>query len=113
MRADGASFPAITAALAQAGIEISCVAVTGRHRWLTMTPEEREVRRALHLANRRAQEAAVVKERVERRVASPRPSPEQLYDRDQRLALSPRSLTAALLGDPLPGRSALDRRQPQ
>lgn len=36
--------------------------------------------------------------------------PHVLAERDAIIAASPRSLTAALLGDPLPGRSALDRR---
>ncbi len=34
-----------------------------------------------------------------------------LADRDARLARVPRDLTAAIAGDPLPGMSALDRRQ--
>jgi hypothetical protein len=34
-----------------------------------------------------------------------------LAAREARLALSPRDLTAAIAGDPLPGMSALDRRQ--
>lgn len=34
-----------------------------------------------------------------------------LAARDARLALSPRDLTAAIAGDPLPGMSALDRRK--
>ena len=33
-----------------------------------------------------------------------------LAERAARLALSPRDLTAAIAGDPLPGRSALERR---
>lgn len=33
-------------------------------------------------------------------------------ERDYRLSLPPRSLTAALMGDPEPGRSALERRKP-
>jgi hypothetical protein len=33
----------------------------------------------------------------------------QLADRDKRYTITPRSLTAALLGDPLPGYSALER----
>lgn len=36
-----------------------------------------------------------------------------LIDRDRRAQLEHESLTAALLGDPLPGRSALDRRGPR
>lgn len=35
-----------------------------------------------------------------------------LAERERRQALEPRSLTAALLGDPLPGYSALDKRKP-
>ena len=34
-----------------------------------------------------------------------------LEDRDRRYELQAQSLTAAFFGDPLPGRSALDRRQ--
>lgn len=33
-----------------------------------------------------------------------------LAEREQRLALQPRDLTAAIVGDPLPGSSALDRK---
>ncbi|HEX4043237.1 MAG TPA: hypothetical protein VHY10_16185 [Xanthobacteraceae bacterium] len=36
--------------------------------------------------------------------------PRALAERDQRLAVAPRDLTAALCGDPLPGYSALERR---
>lgn len=36
---------------------------------------------------------------------------EVLADREQRATLQPASLTAAVFGDPLPGRSALDRRR--
>lgn len=38
------------------------------------------------------------------------PSMDVLAERDRRLALQPRDTTAALLGDPLPGYSALDQR---
>jgi hypothetical protein len=34
-----------------------------------------------------------------------------LAERDYRQSLKPRSLTAAMFGDPLPGFSALDKRQ--
>lgn len=39
-----------------------------------------------------------------------RPSPDALAERNHRINLSPRDLTAAFFGDPLPGYSALDRR---
>ena len=38
------------------------------------------------------------------------PAPGALNERDRRALLRPRSLTAAICGDPLPGYSALDRR---
>jgi len=44
-------------------------------------------------------------------VVAPPPVPQQVIaDRDRRAALAPRSLIAALAGDPLPGYSALERR---
>lgn len=43
--------------------------------------------------------------------ASVAPSAEALAERDRLAMLEPVSLTAALLGDPLPGRSALDKRR--
>lgn len=41
---------------------------------------------------------------------SSRPSEALLAERDRRARIAPRDLTASLLGDPLPGFSALDRR---
>jgi hypothetical protein len=41
---------------------------------------------------------------------SVRPCPLALADRDRRAELEPRDLTAWFFGDPLPGMSALDRR---
>jgi hypothetical protein len=41
---------------------------------------------------------------------SVRPCPVALADRDRRAELEPRDLTAWFFGDPLPGMSALDRR---
>lgn len=39
-----------------------------------------------------------------------RPSPELLAHRERRVMLRPKSITAWVLNDPLPGESALDRR---
>lgn len=47
---------------------------------------------------------------LERQFASSKPSPELIAERDYRLSIAPRDLTAALQGDPLPGFSALERR---
>ena len=38
------------------------------------------------------------------------PPSEVLFERERRTKLQPRSITAALMGDPLPGLSALDRK---
>lgn len=38
------------------------------------------------------------------------PAPEALAERDRALAAGPQSVTARVFGDPLPGRSALDRK---
>ncbi len=38
------------------------------------------------------------------------PSPETIEEAARAIAAGPRNITAALCGDPLPGRSALDRR---
>ncbi len=38
-----------------------------------------------------------------------RPDPAALAEREQRLALAPRDLTAEIFGDPLPGYSALEK----
>jgi hypothetical protein len=42
---------------------------------------------------------------------APKPDTKLLAERDRRLSIAPRDLTAQLLGDPLPGFSALDRRK--
>lgn len=48
---------------------------------------------------------------VHARPVSPLTIPQSVLDeRDRRLALAPRDLTAAINGDPLPGMSALERR---
>lgn len=45
-----------------------------------------------------------------RRVDDTRVPDSVLQDRDRRMQLAPRDLTAAFFGDPLPGMSALERR---
>jgi len=77
---------------------------------LSMTPEERE-RRNKHECDRRAEQE------VGTRVAgvsfgSMSKVPDTvLSERNTRISLQHRDLTAAFFGDPLPGCSALDRRQ--
>lgn len=66
--------------------------------------ENRKRRRRLKKADRSSPDPG---NSVRDKILIPR---EVLFDRDRRMAMAPRNLTAALLGDPLPGRSALDRR---
>lgn len=110
MRAAGATFETIAVALRR-----PVSAVHGHMRWHDMTPEQRE-RRATKMRERkrrnnmklhpylrgRARELNTVKPII--------PCPIALAERALRMALGPRDLTAAFMGDPLPGFSALDRR---
>ncbi len=90
-------------------------AVEGHFRWHAMAQHERDeraerIRRHRKkyrvrdgLTGRRA--AGTVRDRVE----PMKPDAQALAERDIRMRTPPRDLTAFLLGDPLPGRSALDR----
>jgi hypothetical protein len=49
---------------------------------------------------------------IPRQGADQPPALSALADRDARVAIYPRDLTASICGDPLPGYSAGDRRQP-
>lgn len=66
---------------------------------------------------RYAQEAAIMREYAEARraagiaLADAGPRREELAARLAEIPADTRSLTARIFGDPLPGRSALDRRQ--
>jgi|SRR5581483_8246679 len=75
-------------------------------------PVYQEKRNAASLRCRKARpdRAAILDRRGEddHRICVP---DDVLRERDERRAVAPRSLTAAVLGDPLPGYSALDRRQ--
>jgi len=77
-------------------------AVSSYFQYHNRSEEQRERRR----------ETANIRARGGEEVEAPwgRPSPEMLAERDRCFALGPRDLTAALLGDPLPSRSALERR---
>ena len=68
-------------------------------------PRFLEVKRA---SRNRSQEQILVGYNTPTR--GPRPSDIAIAERDRRLNLRPASLTAAVFGDPLPGMSALDRR---
>ena len=110
MRMAGATFEEIAVELNKA-----VSTVHNRLRWISMTPEQRQIR------------AQQIRER--KRKGNPKhpylkgmrirdlndhytvvPCPKALAERDWRAGLAPRDLTAALCGDPLPGMSALDRR---
>lgn len=110
MRPRGALLQDIAAALKhQLDISISCPQIYNRYRWLTMTPAQRDHRR--HTINSRRREIQASKASAQSdAVHHTKACPIALAERDRRLALAPRSLSAALCGDPLPGYSALDRR---
>lgn len=83
--------------------------VENRLYWLRMSPERRAARRQKINEYRRSikKDTRVTIEQVQ---VSARPTADQLRDRDIRLSLPPRDLTAAFFGDPPVGRSALETR---
>lgn len=84
-------------------------AVESRFCWLQMDTEQRTKRnRRLRLAYRKRAPGA--RDHVLGHVQFMVPDADALAERDYRLSLAPRSLVAAVAGDPLPGFSALDRR---
>lgn len=80
-------------------------------RWEKLTDADRQRRReqikARRIANGEFQSARVHHEPPS---ATHRPKPEQIAERDFRLSLPARDLTAEFFGDPKPGYSALERR---
>ena len=88
-----------------AAVGRSSFAVRVKLRKLLMTPQQR----AMYLATERRRYQSQVPARDVESVGI-RPSEAELRDRNMRLMTPPRDLTAAYMGDPLPGRSALERR---
>lgn len=78
--------------------------------WDSMTPEKRKARQERIYARRREEAKGNRRIIVEQVAVSERPGAEQIRDRDERMTLAPRDLTALFCGDPLPGHSALDKR---
>lgn len=92
-------------------IGISKRAVEGRLYWNRMTPEARAKRREAINARRRENHAKAERRiTIEQVQVSARPSGEQIRQRDMRMAMPHRDLTAILCGDPKIGFSALDQR---
>lgn len=96
MRALGASDEEIAAILQRTPNSVKF-----RFYWDGMTEEERTARRS------RMRELTVG---ALLQIVKFDPSPDALADRDYRATLVPESLTSALMGDPLRGYSARDRR---
>jgi hypothetical protein len=114
MRAEGVGWHRITKQLRVSEYVLRCA----------LEPEYRQYKRSLNLRQRMeiAARAVVVKRprpvahavhQHQANYAARNPPAEVLAARDLalELRLQPRSVTAQLLGDPLPGRSALDQRQ--
>ncbi len=118
MRANGYHFAAILAEvrLLMPNEAITDASIRHRYRWIRMTPEERQKRKDM-LNERRRKERPSRALPPEMRAAPEdshvvkivRPPAETLAERAYRLSLEPRSLSAFLMGDPLPGYSALDQ----
>lgn len=87
-------------------IGCSAAAARARHRRMVMPPDE--------LASLRKRERDRERNRVHSEsIASTMIVPQYVMDdRDRRLSFASRDLTAAFFGDPPPGYSALDKRQP-
>jgi hypothetical protein len=77
---------------------------------LSMTPEERD-RRNKYERDRRAQENTTKIAGIKFEAHKSRVPDGVLSERNARISLQHRDLTAAFFNDPLPGYSALDRRQ--
>jgi hypothetical protein len=106
MRREGASDPAIAAALDRTVKSVEC-----KWQYLNLSEEGREVRRQGMRKRRIA--AGIQSKRVgkdDRIMKMDRPDPMSMQAREIRLSICPRDLTALICGDPLPGYSALDRR---
>lgn len=89
-------------------------------KWERMSPEQKarknarsRAARAVEREKKKVRRPYIVElspPRLQFERASVRPSPELIAERDRRLAIQPRDLTASFFGDPLPGYSALERR---
>lgn len=113
MRKDGYLLKEIAARL---GVHMRTV--QRQLRKLTVTPEQRQRQQNLRVAARRARREAagprpifVASDGVGTagNASAPKPTAEMIADRDRRIS-RPYSIAYDLMGDPEPGRSALDRR---
>ena len=82
--------------------------IRGKLEWIKLTPEMRKKR--YDAEARRRMRGVRVRQPDGRLPRAPIPAV-VLEDRDRRYSIPPRDLTAALLGDPIPGMSALERRE--
>jgi hypothetical protein len=90
----------------------SVKAVQGKFEYIALNEEQREERR--QALRRRRIASGIQSTRLHpngQTTKAERPSCDVLTERSLRLSAMPRDLTAAFFGDPLPGYSALDRRQ--
>ena len=104
MKAAGASIGEIAKAMG-----VLAKSVDGRLRYDAMTPAQRDERRSRVRARaiERVPDRRALHDKV---LVDARPSDEQIKQRDVRMAMPYRDLTAFMLGDPPIGFSALDQR---
>lgn len=103
-------------------LRIPILSLRNKAKWEQMSPERRARKRdkareyrgyyLREIKPKRAYEPLHTPPRLQFAIERPahKPSEKLIADRDYRLSLPPRDLTAALLGDPPPGYSALERR---
>jgi hypothetical protein len=107
MKADGHDVKEIAERLGR-----SVKAVQGKFKYIALNEGQREERR--QALRRRRIASGIQSTRLHpngQTTKAERPSDNVLSERARRSAIMPRDLTAAFFGDPLPGYSALDRRQ--
>jgi hypothetical protein len=107
MRRLGATFEQIAGVLRR-----SESSTEGRYRFFYLDAEKKSRRAEQVRARRRAERVLLRRGRDApvNRVETVKPDIEAIADRDYRRGLAPASLIGTVVGDPLPGYSALDRR---
>lgn len=105
MKANGANCPTIGRALGRSKRAVQC-----RFAFLRMTDEQLDHRNQMLVRLRGNRSWPGIKAAaIPMRTTSGRPAPAQIAERDERFG-KPRTFAMLYLGDPLPGQSALDKR---
>lgn len=107
LMAEGAGYDKIAERLGR-----SRKAVKSKFQEMNRSPKQKEAKLE-YQRRKRSEGKGVGREAAGIRDQHEMPCAEIFIERNRRLSLAPKSLTAAFFGDPLPGYSALDRRAAQ